>query len=439
MSFGKGVLPDANTMGTINPHTLTLELHCASRPGLEASLRGDGDNTSVQVLAHELCHWTDLLGTVWGQSYLDVVFNAFDSVQSAADIVDRFPHALELFDADRSILFPTYYKVVSPAAIATTDKKPWALTTSCGAWIDTAGRLDETRPIFFVRFAETLSGPQVARQPLTVGALLELRAFAAEIATFSAWLTQQTSEQQLVANTLFKRDRLGTFYDPASTTYTAAAHLLSNCSKESEFAVVCALGARLAFLCLNALPKTFERVTLPRTFKAHFTLPRLGGFRRSGERGFLFACLAHHIEERHFGASSLNLDDLLKAVGLISAGAVYDQAERWFAQRAMRAPQLQNGELRRIRGELLDFGIAHFRAGLTTSGDPLCMQGFRQRDLPSPSMMTSDCEQFNVTSKGMSIADSDLLNAINIRVEDVTRMALRAGRGLDFAFKDYVY
>ena len=290
-----------------------------------------------------------------------------------------------------------------------------ALTTSCGAWIDTAGRLDETRPIFFVRFAETLSGPQVARQPLTVGALLELRAFAAEIATFSAWLTQQTSEQQLVANTLFKRDRLATFYDPASTIYTAAAHLLSNCSKENEFAVVCALGARLAFLCLNAVPKTFERVTLPRIFKAHFTPPRLGGFRRSGEREFLFACLAHHIEEHHFRASSLNLDDLLKAVGLISAGAVYDQAERWVEQRAMRAPPLQNGELRRIRGQLLDFGIAHFRAGLTRSGDPLCMQGFLQRDLPSPSMMTSDCEQFNVTSKGMSIADSDLLNAVNIR------------------------
>jgi hypothetical protein len=98
MSFGKGVLPDSDTMlGTINPHTLTLELHCASRPGLEASLRGDGDNTSAQVLAHELCHWTDLLGTVWGQSYLDVVFSAFDRVQSAADIVDTFPHALELY------------------------------------------------------------------------------------------------------------------------------------------------------------------------------------------------------------------------------------------------------------------------------------------------------------------------------------------------------
>jgi hypothetical protein len=439
MLFGKGVLPDANTMGTINPHTLTLELHCASRPGLEVSLRGDGDNTSAQVLAHELCHWTDLLGTVWGQSYLDVVFSAFDRVQSAADIVDTFPHALALFDADRSILFPTYYKVVSPAAAATTDKKPWALTTSCGASIDTAGRLDEARPIFFVRFAETLSGPQVARQPLTVGTLLELRAVAAEIATFSAWLTQQSSEQQLVAATLFKRERLATFYDPASTTYTAAAHLLSNCSKENEFAVVCALGARLAFLCLNAVRKTFERVTLPRIFKAHFTPPRLGGFRRSGERGFLFASLAHHIEEHHFTASSLNLDDLLKAVGLTSAGAAYAQAERWFEQRALRPPPLQSDELRRIRRQLLDFGVVHFRAGLTRSGDPLCMQQFLQHDLPSPSMMTSDCDQFNITSMGISIADSDLLNAINIRVEEATRMALRAGRGLDFGFKDYVY
>ena len=61
MSFGKGVLPDATTMGALNTHTLNLELHCASRPGLEASLRGDGDNASSQVLAHELCHWTGKL------------------------------------------------------------------------------------------------------------------------------------------------------------------------------------------------------------------------------------------------------------------------------------------------------------------------------------------------------------------------------------------
>ena len=262
-------------MGALNPHTLSLELQCASRPGLEASLQDSADNVPAQVLAHELCHWADIVGTVWGQSYLNVVFSALDLAQAADanNIMNTFQQTLMLFDADRSILFPTYYKVVNPGISPTSDGKPWALTTSCGAWIDTAGRLDETRPIFFVRFDETLSGPQVARQPLTVGTLLELRAFAAEIATFSSWLTQQTDDEKLVASRLFQSERLATIYHPEFTTYTAAAHLLSNCSGIKEFEAVCALGAVLAHLCLNAVPKTFERVKLPREFKAHFTRP----------------------------------------------------------------------------------------------------------------------------------------------------------------------
>lgn len=441
MSFGKGVLPDASTMGALNPHTVSLDLECASRPGLEASLQGSADNVPAQVLAHELCHWADIVGTVWGQSYLNVVFSALDLAQTAVsdDIVNIFPQMLTLFDADRSILFPTYYKLVTPGILPTTDRKPWALTTSCGAWIDTAGRLDETRPIFFVRFAETLSGPQVARQPLTVGTLLELRAFAAEIATFSSWLNQQTDDEKLVASRLFQRERLATFYHPQFTTYTAAAHLLSNCSGITGFEAVCALGAALANLCLNAVPKTFERITLPREFKAHFTSPRLGGFRRHCDRGYLFACLAYHIEERRRAALLLNVDDLLKTIGLISLNTVYSDAERWFERSVAQSPALKSPDLRRIRRQLAVFGMEHFRAALSKAGAPFSMQEFLQRSLPSPSMMTSDCEQFNVTSVGISTPDSDILNAINSRVTDATRMALRSGRGLDFGFKDYVY
>ena len=441
MSFGKGVLPDANTMGALNPHTLSLELECASRPGLEASLRGSADNVPAQVLAHELCHWADIAGTVWGQSYLNVVFSALDLAQAADanNIMSTFQQMLTLFDADRSILFPTYYKVVNSGISPTSDRKPWAIKTSCGAWIDTAGRLDETRPIFFVRFDETPSGPQVARQPLTVGTLLELRAFAAEIATFSSWLTQQAGDEKLVASRLFQSERLATFYHPEFTTYTAAAHLLSNCSGIKGFEAVCALGALLAHLCLNAVPKTFERITLPREFKAHFTPPRLGGFRRRCDCGYLFACLAYHIEERRRAALSLDVDDLLKAIGLVSVDAVYSDAERWFERTVAQSQALRNSELRRIRRLLAEFGMEHFRTALSKAGAPLSMQEFLQRNLPSPSMMTSDCEQFNITSTGVATADSDLLNAANGFVADATRMALRAGRGLDFGFKDYVY
>ena len=93
--FGKGVLPDANTMGAINPHTLTLELHCASRSwprSVPSRRRGQHLCSGSRPRALPL---DGLARHGVGQSYLDVVFSAFDRVQSAADIVDTFPHALE--------------------------------------------------------------------------------------------------------------------------------------------------------------------------------------------------------------------------------------------------------------------------------------------------------------------------------------------------------
>ena len=127
------------------------------------------------------------------------------------------------------------------------------------------------------------------------------------------------------------------------------------------------------------------------------------------------------------------MDDLLKAIGLVSVDAVYPDAERWFERTGAQSPALRTPELRRIRRLLAEFGMEHFRTALSKAGAPLSMQEFLQRNLPSPSMMTSDCEQFHVT------ADSDLLNSANGSIAAATRMALRAGRGLDFGFKDYVY
>jgi hypothetical protein len=202
------ILPNTHALGQLHPHSLYLELTVSSRGGLEASLAGGIDNRPAQILAHELCHWTDLVGTVWGQEYLDSVFAALDrAVFGSANPIVSYPAMLHLFDRDRAILFPSYYKVVNPTALPTSDKNPWAISFSSGAWIDPFGRSDETKPIFFLRFDQGLKGPQVARQPMTVGALLELRASAAEIATFDGWLRSQPDDEQVIARALFRRER----------------------------------------------------------------------------------------------------------------------------------------------------------------------------------------------------------------------------------------
>jgi hypothetical protein len=143
------------------------------------------------------------------------------------------------------------------------DRNPWAISASAGFWITPSGTLDQTKPIFFVRFNESLNGPLVARQPMTIGALLELRSIAAEIATFREWLELQPADEQSVARTLFRRNRIAEFYEPELTTYTAAAHFLSVSIREPDFIPVCHHGAALADLCLNASPKQFQRLRHP--------------------------------------------------------------------------------------------------------------------------------------------------------------------------------
>lgn len=434
------ILPETHALGQLHPHSLCLELAVSSRPGLDDSVHGGVNNLPAQILTHELCHWIDLVGTVWGQEYFDIVFAALDyAVRDQADPVGSYPVMLRLFDNDRAILFPSYYKVVNPDSRPTSAKYPWVISFSCGAWIDPMGKLDESKPIFFVRFNQGLQGPQVARQPLTVGALLELRATAAEITTFHEWLPSRSLEEQVVENEKFRRERIACLYDPQLTTYSAAAHLLSFCTNESEFATICANGAVLADVCLNVVTKSFSRLRHPKEF-GEFTPQRLGGFRTTHDRGYLFACLAYHARE--IGKTIIDDDavsELVERVGLRSLDAIYDAAERHFDQRLNSVAKLQCSDLKRIRAELAEMGSEILRWRHSRSGRVCAAREYMGADLPSPVVMTNDCEEFRITSCGLTADDCNLLLKLDSRVRDLTRDALRAGRGLDFGFPDYVY
>ena len=98
--------------------------------------RGDGTRPSEAALlaAHELTHWYDIIGTIWGQAYLDVLFAAFDrDLSHPAPSIDAYPEALALFDTDRSILFPSYYKYVAPMGTPRAGPGEWQMQLTMGA------------------------------------------------------------------------------------------------------------------------------------------------------------------------------------------------------------------------------------------------------------------------------------------------------------------
>ena len=169
------ILPALQTVGALYPHTLILELPLHSREALNKSLAGSFGNEAARIYSHELHHWFDIVGTLWGQRYLELIFLALDAVVAAKSEDAAYPEALRLFDADREILFPRYYKFVTPGAPHGTDEQ-WRNRWSVGHKIRPDGSSDQGRPILFVRFEA--NNMTVARQPLS-WALLELRAMAA--------------------------------------------------------------------------------------------------------------------------------------------------------------------------------------------------------------------------------------------------------------------
>lgn len=425
------ILPALQTVGALYPHTLILELPLHSRAALQDSLGGGRDDQPLRVYAHELHHWFDIVGTIWGQRYLDLVFLAFDSVSAGASEDAAYPDVLRLFDADREILFPSYYKYVLPGAPHGTVEQ-WRNRWSVGHRIKSDGSPDRTHPVLFVRF-ET-NGAAFARQPMSVGALLELRAMAAENAVFEAFAQSLGSDEALVERAIRQKDLRFHLYDPLLTTYSAAAHVLATNSGQGAIEPVFAWGAAAADLCLNIEPAILRRLAVP---------PRLGemhhsaahGFRSRADAGFVYACLVSWLREnRTTPMNQSGLTDASIGIGLPPPTEIWRNAERLMAR--MPLPSLQSERLGAIREQLRN-------AGKILLAKRAQLAGFfaqsEWQDLPAPMVMTKDCEQFHLGQRILTVKDSEWLHGLQITVDRVTRQALRAARGLDFLYTDFVY
>jgi hypothetical protein len=289
------------------------------------------------------------------------VFAALD--QAAVldrDGLESYPTMLHLTETEISCFRLTTSSLIQ-RLYATSDRHPWALSISSGLWITPIGTSDQSRPIIFVRFNEDIGGTLVARQPMSVGALLELRANAAEIVTFDDWLADQSADEQIVAKRLFRRTKIATFYDPLFTTYSVAAHLLSLKTGNQDFVTTCLNGAILADLCLNLFPEAFQQIQPPREFR-EFSPQRLEAFMLNQDRGYLFACLAVFAQETGTTLTEAgSIPALVAQVGLETPDDIYSAAERLFDQRMAAGPPLRDLDLRRIRMELTRMGLRILR------------------------------------------------------------------------------
>ena len=123
------IIPEMHAHGSINPHTLFIDVNRASRAKIDEARIGNGSPQGWELYEHEARHWLDLVSTVWGRNYLDLLFRTYDKIISTPEprMEEAFELVLELFDRDRSILFPSYYKYVLPKAREISADDRWSM------------------------------------------------------------------------------------------------------------------------------------------------------------------------------------------------------------------------------------------------------------------------------------------------------------------------
>ena len=204
-----------------------------------------------------------------------------------------YPTLLRLFDADRAILFPSYYKYVMPDAPHGTATDRWSMSFSTGVRVQPDGRTDEGSPILFVRFDK--GDEHVARQPITVGALLEMRALGVEFGAFARWNQTRPADEAKVSEAIRTRETMAFLYDPSMTTYSVASHVAANALGNSNMIAMTDAGFKVADIALNLTANAFNGLVHPSALGADLSRQRFRGFRSQRDRGYAFTTMLFHL------------------------------------------------------------------------------------------------------------------------------------------------
>ncbi|WP_149495372.1 hypothetical protein [Roseiconus lacunae] len=378
--------PNTQTLGSYCPFSQQITLHQCSEKELKSALAGEDETAGLRVLpllAHELQHFVDNLGTLWGRQHLVKIFTAF-KVRAECDL-QNFHDVIGLVRALRRVDYNDYYTELLTAVSEPWDGNVWQYQFTCGLEIGPNGLPDKSRPLLFTQFA-THSGAPVCRVPLSVASLLELRSVAAEIHRFQIVLDQLEKGMRVVEEKLWSKKMLETLYDPLLTKYTVAGHCLSNAFKIKDLINAFTIGSHIAGICLMASASAFDSLKVPLQILNTFG-HRCDSFLKNRDPTFMYFVLVQHARDLAFEECVDVLEHLNAILSRSGLGSVTDVITNGVAAaHAIEAPRSEG-----MLGDRVE-DIWRLSSGLIANAAFAHGDGLGR--LPLPPILTADNEFF---------------------------------------------
>jgi hypothetical protein len=313
-----------------DPRALTICVNKFTAQEILEFLSGSDWAGAMKVLptiAHEVTHWQDTIGTLWGINYLRKVFNSY-MIQDKLEVLgseQEFFHMMILHDEERRIHYSKYY-TVEGGTRRPAPPEGWSVDVTSGVEFNAQGRPDHDRPIIFVRMRDDRFGGYYVRQPICVAALLEVCATWSEIKTSQAICQQMEKDLGATYNFTTHQSLKERFQDPEFSLYSAPVHLLMKYCAVDDLRDAYKLSASLVFVCLNLTGFHFRKMRDPRLpLISSEWKKRFSAMSRKQLVSYAYYCLCTRAQ-RWAGDLHFWLDETLKESGLPTLKEIVNHA-----------------------------------------------------------------------------------------------------------------
>lgn len=277
---------------------------------------------------HEYTHWLDMTSSVFGMRWLCQLVELLEKYPGAGQ-----PPSTEFIDECKSatrklagIHLPEYYSTVdNPVG------RPWLYSSTVGQAFDYDGNPNPNHPLWFVRF-NTPDGLPIARQPISIASLLEVRAVEAELlGGFRLINALQDRAFQAIEKSYLSEDILTRLYEPYLTVYSVAAHWYANHRQVSDAGEAYRAASKLAWFCLDAPTNWVGTLKATSEFRNRMgnQFAELMNISLSlGDRGALFFMLASETRLRSLRSLGEDLSALTQAEWGVSLREVNEAGKK---------------------------------------------------------------------------------------------------------------
>lgn len=309
------LFPNTSTVAYYNPFGQHIVLNSIEENQYLNAIKDpfNLDNHSIlKTVSHELRHWKDHHSTLWGIRSLIDIYNAINA--RLLNDPKNFHYITKYIkNAKKSDLTEYYHTVLEPFDVKANGLF-WKWKLSVGSRFDPDGKINENKPIPFVRFLNPLNDNILSRTPLSNSSLLETNAIAEEIKVTLSIYRELDEDQLLVETKLTDAEYLKWLYNNELTLYSAIAHLASSITEEKDIISTFNTSSQISNLLLNLPENQYKNIPINEYLNEFGNKNEL--LKSQNDNGFSFLNLILNYKDKFGNTEEYEFEKLLEASNL---------------------------------------------------------------------------------------------------------------------------